>query len=90
MNAIGASPNCNDAAAATQEIARVRDAARPCTTDAVLLNGLESSSAHRVHSAYSTDNYRRLIAVKQKYDPDNLFRFNLNIPPSGAAGQGAA
>ncbi|HKJ45353.1 MAG TPA: FAD-binding oxidoreductase [Balneolales bacterium] len=27
------------------------------------------------------DNYERLLQVKQKYDPENLFRFNLKIPP---------
>jgi FAD/FMN-containing dehydrogenase len=28
-------------------------------------------------------NYRRLVELKQKYDPTNLFRLNQNIPPSG-------
>ena len=26
-------------------------------------------------------NYQRLVSIKTKYDPDNLFRFNQNIPP---------
>jgi FAD/FMN-containing dehydrogenase len=28
-------------------------------------------------------NYDRLVELKQKYDPDNLFRMNLNIAPAG-------
>jgi FAD/FMN-containing dehydrogenase len=28
-------------------------------------------------------NYDRLVELKQKYDPDNLFRMNLNISPAG-------
>jgi len=42
----------------------------------------------RVKATYG-DNYERLVAIKNKYDPDNLFRVNQNIKPgekkSGAA-----
>jgi len=30
-------------------------------------------------------NYDRLVALKNKYDPTNLFRLNHNIKPSHAA-----
>ena len=38
-------------------------------------------SAERVHAAYGDERWQRLVAVKRRYDPDNLFRFNHNIPP---------
>lgn len=37
----------------------------------------------RTPDAYPPETYRRLQALKAKYDPDNLFRFSFNITPEG-------
>ena len=36
----------------------------------------------RVREAYPGSSWERLVAVKGRYDPTNLFRLNQNIPPS--------
>ena len=43
----------------------------------------------RVRAAYPGATWDRLAAVKQQYDPANLFRLNQNIPPASRAGAGA-
>lgn len=44
----------------------------------------EEPGAHQaelVRAAFGS-NYERLVALKSRYDPENLFRRNLNIPPA--------
>ncbi len=36
----------------------------------------------RIRSAYGPANYARLVAIKDRYDPTNLFRLNQNIAPT--------
>ncbi|MDX6757942.1 BBE domain-containing protein [Streptomyces sp. F8] len=37
----------------------------------------------RVREAYGEHTHRRLAEIKVKYDPDNTFHHNKNIPPAG-------
>jgi Berberine and berberine like len=36
----------------------------------------------RIREAYPGSTYERLVAIKGRYDPTNLFRLNQNIPPA--------
>ncbi len=47
----------------------------------VYVNFLMEEGQERVRQAYGAEKYDRLKAVKRKYDPDNFFRLNQNIPP---------
>jgi FAD/FMN-containing dehydrogenase len=42
----------------------------------------ESECNSRLRRSYGDDNYARLVEVKRKWDPDNLFRLNQNIAPA--------
>jgi hypothetical protein len=48
----------------------------------VYVNFLEDEGEERVRTAYGAKKYDRLRNLKQKYDPDNFFRINQNIPPA--------
>jgi FAD/FMN-containing dehydrogenase len=39
----------------------------------------------RVRSAFGPQRFDRLASVKRRYDPENRFRFNLNVPPEPVA-----
>ena len=45
-------------------------------------NDLIDVAQTRIHRNYG-GNYDRLLALKNQYDPDNLFRLNANIVPTG-------
>ena len=49
----------------------------------VYLNYTSDEGEDRVRSSYGEEKYARLVALKDRYDPGNLFHLNQNIRPSG-------
>jgi FAD/FMN-containing dehydrogenase len=47
----------------------------------VYVNFLMEEGEDRIREAYGAAKYDRLKALKRKYDPNNFFRLNQNIPP---------
>jgi FAD/FMN-containing dehydrogenase len=62
------------------------DAMRPWLSNSVYVNYLGSEGADRVAAAYGAEKYSRLVALKNRYDPTNLFHMNQNIEPAPLAG----
>jgi FAD/FMN-containing dehydrogenase len=48
----------------------------------VYVNFLSDEPAPHIEAAYGAQKYARLAALKSKYDPTNVFRFNQNITPA--------
>jgi FAD/FMN-containing dehydrogenase len=50
--------------------------------DGAYVNFLADEGTERIRAAYPGETWDRLAAVKGRYDPDDLFRLNQNIPPA--------
>jgi FAD/FMN-containing dehydrogenase len=74
-----------DPADTEQNIAFTRGLAtamKPWTTGRAYLNFIGDEGIGRVEAAFGTEKYERLQALKDEWDPENLFRHNQNIPPT--------
>ena len=60
-------------------------ALRPFAARGIYVNFLAEEDNAGVRDAYSPETWDRLVALKNRYDPTNLFRLNQNIPPTGWA-----
>ncbi|WP_378946544.1 FAD-binding oxidoreductase [Mesorhizobium sp. ANAO-SY3R2] len=65
----------------------IYEAAKPQAAGTAYINFMPADEADRIEAAYG-GNYARLLEVKQKYDPQNLFRMNQNLH-AGTARQAA-
>jgi FAD/FMN-containing dehydrogenase len=84
MNGIGPAFTPEMAEGVVAYLSSVADATRSFQTGDTYVNfmELEAASTERVKAAYAPEDYVRLVALKTRYDPKNVFRFNRNIPPS--------
>jgi FAD/FMN-containing dehydrogenase len=71
-----------DDAGHTDWVRATEQALRPWAAGRMSLNFVSEVSADRVRAAFGDEKYRRLVALKDRYDPTNLFRMNQNIPPT--------
>ena len=63
------------------------EAIQPFMADALYVNYTSDEGEDLLRAAYAAETRERLVALKNKYDPTNLFRVNQNIKPNmvGAA-----
>jgi FAD/FMN-containing dehydrogenase len=64
------------------------DALRPYAQDGGYVNFMPAEDQDRIRATYGS-NYDRLLEVKRRYDPDNVFRLNQNIDPTVDGGSEA-
>jgi len=57
------------------------DALHPHSAGGAYVNFMMDEGEERIKATYGS-NYERLVTIKNKYDPNNLFRVNQNIKPS--------
>jgi FAD/FMN-containing dehydrogenase len=60
---------------------KVFEAAKPHAAGTAYINFMPEDEVDRVEAAYG-GNYRRLVEIKRRHDPHNLFRMNQNVRPS--------
>jgi FAD/FMN-containing dehydrogenase len=58
------------------------EAMQPFASGEVYVNYEADQGVDRIKAAYNPTTYARLVALKNKYDPTNLFRLNQNIKPT--------
>lgn len=80
-NIFAISPEPADMPAHIAWVRKYWDALRPYSEAGSYVNFLGDEGEERVRTTYR-DNYDRLVALKNKYDPTNLFHVNQNIKPT--------
>ncbi len=60
---------------------------RPWTVGKAPPNFISKDEGHdRLRASYGDEKFERLVALKDKFDPDNVFSLNQNVPPSMTPG----
>ena len=87
LNIYGFWPDAADDPARIAWVKGFSDAMRPHAIEGQYVNFLghdETDAQHKALAAYGPAKLARLSEIKRRYDPENLFRINHNIPPAAA------
>jgi FAD/FMN-containing dehydrogenase len=80
LNAVTGTPDAAQLGAHTEWARAVIASAKADETGRAYVNFL--GDAGGAEDAYGEETYRRLVALKDEYDPTNVFRLNQNVEPS--------
>ncbi len=81
MVIVGIADNINDKGKITDWAKNYWTDLHPYSMGGAYINFMMEEGQDRVKASYG-DNYNKLVQVKTKYDPGNLFRVNQNIKPA--------
>ncbi|MFC2119468.1 FAD-binding oxidoreductase [Bacteroidota bacterium] len=79
---VGVDPDPANNEKITQWTKDYYDAIHPYAAGGAYINFMMDEGQDRIKASYK-DNYDRLAKIKSKYDPNNFFRVNQNIKPTG-------
>ena len=79
---VGVDPDPANAGKIADWCKKYWEALHPYSAGGAYVNFMMDEGKDRIQATYR-DNYDRLVRIKRKYDPDNFFRVNQNIPPNG-------
>jgi FAD/FMN-containing dehydrogenase len=77
---VGVDPDPANAATITKWCKDYYDALHPYSAGGAYVNFMMEEGQERVRASYR-DNYDRLVEIKSRFDPKNLFRVNQNLRP---------
>jgi len=77
---VGVDPNPENASKITDWCKSYWEALHPHSSGGAYSNFMMDEGQDRIKASYK-HNYSRLVEIKQKYDPNNLFKVNQNIKP---------
>jgi len=83
LNIIARSPDRAGFAEHADWARATHQAMDPWSTGGAYVNFISEPGQDKVQASYPPDTYARLVAVKDRYDPTNLFQLNQNIRPAG-------
>jgi hypothetical protein len=81
MNVIARSPDADGFEGNVDWARGTTEALAPVSREGAYTNFMGDAGDERLRSTYGPAKYDRLVALKRRYDPTNVFRLNQNITP---------